>query len=255
MKRFLKQLIYGTGFLVVLGALTFGFYVMYMKQPESCFDNKQNQGEEGIDCGGPCEQFCVSSGTMPVELLGAPRVFYVGGGSSILTQVQNPNSALALEKFDYEFVLKGEDGAVLWAVPGSSFIYAQEVKYLFVPNAGVPAAEVASVDFKFKNPEWIPADEFVKPAIREQNFRTEIEGKNLVVSGVIMNEHSRSVKNVSVIAVFYGKESVGSPSLGASQTVIDNIAVGESKPFTVRYPNDADIVPEKTRVFVFALRS
>ena len=252
MNRFLKQLVYGVGFLAVLGAVIFGFYLIFLKQPQSCFDKKQNQGEEGIDCGGPCEQFCVASDTKPVELLGKPRVFYVGGNSSLLAQVQNPNSALALERFDYEFALKGDGGAVLKTISGSSFIYAREVKYLFVPRLDISAAQVQSVDFVFKNPAWIPAEDFVKPVVRAQNFRTEPEGGDLAVSGTVINEHSRSVRSVSVIAVFYGKFG---QSLGASQTVIDNVAVGESRPFTVRYPKDPDIVPEKTEVFVFALRS
>ena len=36
-----------------------------VKQQDTCYDNKQNNGEEGIDCGGPCKYSCSGVVTPP----------------------------------------------------------------------------------------------------------------------------------------------------------------------------------------------
>jgi len=51
-RRFIKQFIYGAFFTAFWLALLYGAWLLIYKP--SCADHIKNQGEAGIDCGGPC---------------------------------------------------------------------------------------------------------------------------------------------------------------------------------------------------------
>ena len=70
--RFLKQFIYGVLYLGILSGLSYGVYAFVVRQP-NCTDGRQNQGESGIDCGGPCTS-CELRQLKPIEIRSA-RVF------------------------------------------------------------------------------------------------------------------------------------------------------------------------------------
>ena len=51
--RIIKRLVIIFVYLVIISAVGTGLYFLLRTQP-TCGDKIQNQGEEGIDCGGPC---------------------------------------------------------------------------------------------------------------------------------------------------------------------------------------------------------
>ena len=57
MPRILKQLVFGSGFLVVFGFIAFGAYYLWQAEA-TCSDQIKNQGEDAVDCGGPCIKRC-----------------------------------------------------------------------------------------------------------------------------------------------------------------------------------------------------
>jgi len=56
-----------TGILVLLGVVIVvaiaAYLLMSSRDPTSCFNGKQDQGEENVDCGGPCSKPCQTSTT------------------------------------------------------------------------------------------------------------------------------------------------------------------------------------------------
>ena len=67
MTRLAKQIIIAIIFFLILAG--FGFLVYWNILPNpSCFDNIQNQNEEGIDCGGPC-QSCEAAALKNLEII------------------------------------------------------------------------------------------------------------------------------------------------------------------------------------------
>ena len=50
-----KQIIIAFVYLIILAVIGTGFYFLFLKPTlPSCSDKIQNQGEAGVDCGGPC---------------------------------------------------------------------------------------------------------------------------------------------------------------------------------------------------------
>src|ERR1700722_5783343 len=67
--RLRRWALYGgsAAFVVLLIALWF-IWRLFFSTPPSCFDGKQNGGETGIDCGGPCALLCASQAYAPIVL-------------------------------------------------------------------------------------------------------------------------------------------------------------------------------------------
>ncbi len=251
MDRRQKQIFYGSIYLVILVAIVFGFYIVFFREKPSCSDGIQNQNEAGIDCGGPCEKLCLA-GAQPIKLIGKVNLLYVGlDHASLLAKVENPNTSLAARNFDYVFDIYDEAGKFLRSAGGKSFVYAGEFKYILVPNLEYSVEKISRVDFTSRNPRWVSAEDFFRPKIVIQNHQTEVFGKELRVSGKVINQDLIALPKVKVIAVFFGK--FGQTS-AASETELDNIGVDEVRPFTVIHPLTEGVNPEATQVFVFAYR-
>ena len=156
MPRRVKQVVYGILYLVIVGAIATGIYFLFLKPAPSCFDGIQDEGETGIDCGGPCAKLCIPSNIAPIVPLGAVTIFSpLAGHVTVLAELENTNTDFAANSFDYVVTLYGADGSSTVAnIPGSSFAYAAETKYLVVPNEDIPAS-VSRADITVSDIQWV----------------------------------------------------------------------------------------------------
>src|SRR3989344_5012082 len=133
-RRFFIFSIFGP---VLAVALTATFY-----EAPSCRDNTQNQGEQGVDCGGPCALLCNA-------LLEPPTVLYThalesAGRVDVIASVENKNREAAAKAVPYTLTLYGADLIVLKEVRGSLDLPPGATVPVYVPNAGVGGHTVAS---------------------------------------------------------------------------------------------------------------
>jgi len=100
--RLRKQIIYG----IIIYLIFFSIFFLIYKKIRgpviaTCFDNKKNQGEEGIDCGGPCPP-CELKYAQPLKVYSTKYLVYPNS-IDILGILENPNENLALKKVKYYF--------------------------------------------------------------------------------------------------------------------------------------------------------
>jgi hypothetical protein len=254
MSRTIKQVIYGAFYLAILGGIAAWIYFSYLKPAPSCFDNIQNQGEEGVDCGGPCAKVCTPTDIQPIMVQGSVSTFTTGAHNvTFLARVTNVNGDFAASSFDYHFDLYGASDTVIESIPGQSFIYAGEAKYLILPNETVPPA-VTSVALVVENPVWAESSVIGDaPQFAFQDVVTQAAPSSTAeVSGKITNDDASAFAKVMIIAVF--KDARGG-AVGASQTELDNVAANGTYNFSVMYPYTPNINPGTTEVVAYALRS
>lgn len=254
-RRLRKQLIYGISFLGFWVILFSGIYFSLLKPPASCFDGIQNQGEEGVDCGGPCKTVCIPAELLPIQSIGTPLVFYPDTGhASVLLQIQNQNDLWAAKLFSYSVKLYDANGNPIdfYGGSGTSFIYAGEVKSLLLPNLSVSGGGISRVEFTSTNPVWVKAETFPPPNVVIQNSTTRDDANQISVEGNISNKDSIGFSKLIIVSIFYG--NFGQP-MGSSQTVIDSIAPNETRPFIVAHPSLPGVNLSGTQTFVFVPRS
>jgi hypothetical protein len=180
------------------------------------------------------------------------RTFITSPGHyTFLEQIANTNEDYAAEYFDYSIDFYNASGTVIQSIPGSSFIYANQTKYLVVPNQTVADPGVAT-GFTIKNVYWVSGDTLgALPQFNVQNLQTGATSGTVSVSGQITNGAIATFKYVFVDVIFKGAD--GGP-IGATQTEIDNVGPGQTVPFSVFYPANAAINPANSQPFVYGIK-
>src|SRR5258708_7203484 len=153
MQRKFKQLIYLLFFALCWTALIAGIYFLFLKPAPSCYDGKQNQGEEGVDCGGPCATVCIPSSIKSISVV--DRVVWLKTADNryvIFAAVKNENATFAARSFGYTFKAYDAGGNLIQTASGDSYIYAGDVRYLFLPNVSI-VGDPARVTLDINNPD------------------------------------------------------------------------------------------------------
>jgi hypothetical protein len=249
-----KQFIYGALYAIIWFGICAAVYARYLSPAPSCFDNIQNQGELGVDCGGPCATVCIPKDIHAISPLGAPSIFFSSPGHyTLLAEVANTNPGFAARSFDYHFDLYDASGNIFASIPGKSFAYSGEVKYLIAPNLAI-ATSVDHTALVVSNPDWVAAaalglvPQFKNPLPVMGNL---FSSSTITVKGRLVNGDISVFTNILIIGIFRGAN--GNP-LGASQTIIDRLGPNETQDFSVMYPSGQAIDPLQTQFYAYALR-
>ena len=252
--RRIKQFIYGLVFLLVLAIVGWGIYAAFLKPAPSCFDNVQNEGEAGVDCGGPCTKQCVPSGIQPVAEIGTVAVFSpIAGHVTLLAQVANPNADFAADALDYTFNLYDATGNIVATVPGTSFIFADQTKYLIVPNYAV-SLPIDHAEIVFGGPHWVSAETLgLIPRFAFQNIAVSSPATGTVAAGgTVVDQDPASFKNLLVIAIF---KNTNGAIAGVSDTELDGISPNQPVNFSITYPISAqNINPAAIQLVAYGMR-
>jgi len=233
-----KQAVYGTIYLLFFFLIVFLIYLAFFRPAPTCFDGRQNQGETGIDCGGPCAS-CEIKTLSPVEPNWI-KYFSNDNQTVIAAEIKNPNPKWAADSFSYIFDVYGENGAKLKTLTKNSFIYAGEIKYLVeVPD--VDFKNITSVKISFSNINWVTADEFTKPTVQAREIKTEPASQDpnrVTVSGFIANNNAFPLSKVRIIGFLFNS---GGLQISASKTELENIAAFKEELFKLNFPKNISL--------------
>lgn len=252
-----KQLIYGAFYLVIWILIFFAVYRSFFYTAPSCFDGKQDQGETGIDCGGPCAKACIPMNLSTISAIANPQVFLSSPGHyTLLGQVANANPGFAAQSFSYEFDLYDAEDTLIGTVAGNSFMYSAETKYIVAPNIAVATDTVDHATLNIGTIVWVPAATLGLVPNWGSQGEPQVVGSNfasstVTVNGQITDDDVAAFNNILIVAIF--KDGNGNP-IGASQTEVDSIAPNQTENFSVSYPTDPAIAPALTTLYAYALR-
>ncbi len=245
-----RKIFYGAGYLLLFTLFGVLVYSATRQEP-SCFDGVQNQEEEGIDCGGPCDEDCA------LRFLEAPRItdtkfVVVDGFIVVVGELYNPNEAYGARLIDYTISVSSADGRVRYSTSGTTFLYGGERKLIIeaIPEANVGVFE--RVEITIENPLWERIGAFSEPRLTllvESVVYNESEG-GLRIHGRIRNEEARRASVVNIAAVLYDKNG---RLAGASKTEIA-LEEFEEKEFVILHPFVDDINTELTAISYEARR-
>lgn len=245
-KRATVIVVYLTFFLLL------GWMVYSIITPNpTCADRKKNQGEEKVDCGGPCKP-CEK----PIEAsdLVIQEKNIIDGGSDIIdgievkkydviVRVKNPNESLGSPAFSYLIILKDSSGNTLSERKGSEFIYPMEVKNLIENNLET-RAEPKEAEVKIIKAEWIEFENYQKPrfTVYNKKFNLISSGTGYCeVMGTVFNESKTDFGSVRVKVIL--KDYWGNP-IAVNKTEIRDLRTNEERGFKLfwpsRFPGEVD---------------
>lgn len=186
----------------------------------SCADNKQNQGEQGIDCGGPCAYLCTSE-LEPPTVLFTKAISNGAGRTDVVALVENKNLASAAKDVPVRVALYGEGQVLLQEVRDSIDLPQGTVVPVFVPGvaSGKQVVTAAFLTIDPVAPRW-----FTSNGMRVVPF---ISGTKQVgtpesprIEATIGNSTAEVLRNVKVIVLV---RDANREVIAASQTVVSVI--------------------------------
>lgn len=211
----------------------------------TCFDGRRNQGEKGIDCGGPCEP-CV--GEVKNLIIHWSKIFKLKNGNyEAAALIDNPNLFAGLPSLKYKFHIYDEKNVLIAIKSGKTFINPDERFLIFETSieVGERIPKHAFLEFEGR-PEWKRIEK-EKPQIvvsKKQFFNSEPFPK-LIIG--INNKSLFSAENIFLAAVLYGKDQ---NAKAVSVSKIDYIGGGSSKEAVFTWPEVFLEEPASSEIFI-----
>lgn len=200
----------------------------------TCSDGIQNQGEEGVDCGGVCERLCQAA--VPSLDTVWDRAFSVSDSVyNLAAYIENPNRDLVARDVPYRFRVYDRDNILISERYGQMDILPQPAMIAFAAGVDTNGREVSRVDFSFTQvPFW------EESTINEVRFDTnnrdfDASGSTPRLSVDVTNVNSRPLRDIRLAALVLDSNG---QAVHVSQTLVGELDVQEtdSVVFTWREP-------------------
>ncbi len=240
-----KQLIYGTFYLLIVLAVCAGFYFIFIlpfitaATPVPCTPST-----------------CAPTSTAPITATMVDTFATASGHETFLGQLQNADADFGATLVNYELDFDNASGTVLQSIPGQTFIYPSQNKYVLLPNETAPQSYDHTA-LVVTGAEWVASstmgtDPGIAPGgFAVQNIQASVASATVSVGGQLVNAGIASYTQVVVMALFKG---VDGGIVGVSQTELNDIAAGSTNSFSIIYPNEPNVDPALNQILVYAIR-
>ena len=231
-KRRIKIII---GYVVLFCVIAFILYLI-LSPAATCSDKKQNQGEKGIDCGGPCTPCKDVTQTKDISI--GEVAFALGGNNTydVASKISNPNDSIGARTFNYVFTLKDSTGSIIAKREGTNFILPADTKYvaelgLQTDNNAIPV----SANIEISGADWQKLSNISKPQIGvySKKFGPIENSDGNEAEGTIRNESSYDLKKIDIVIIL--RDEKGN-IIGISTTQRNSVRAKEDQLFKVTWP-------------------
>jgi Mg-chelatase subunit ChlD len=226
-----RRLLYLSSLFIFFGVLIGIPLAFYLYEPPSCFDSKQNQGEAGSDCGGPCSLLCPND-SLPFIIDWTQKFEVTSSLWSVAAHVQNPNDTSGAIDVPYLFQLYDSDG-VLIAERRNRISIRPRASLTIFEGGFLVERNPAKVVFSFTQLPVFKKMDTVPPEIVISNRTLSGEEIRPRLEATLRNNGTVSVKGVPVTAVVFDK---GGNAIAASKTTVDMIEPNEATNVSFTWP-------------------
>lgn len=234
--QLLKRSIIIFAYVALFAAVVFGIYFLISPRA-TCSDNKKNQGEKAVDCGGPCSP-CKTS-IVGKDFVVTEKAFVSGGNNTYdaIVKISNPNDSVGASSFHYVFSLKDESGSVLSTKEGDDYILPADSKYIAQLGFEISSNNVtpSKIDFAVSDVKWEQLSAVEKPQLNvyDKKFGPDASGVGSRAEGLIRNESSNDFKKINVIVILRDEKG---GVLGVNVTQEDNVRAKKEAGFVLTWP-------------------
>lgn len=199
--------------IIGLMALVFA-YEAFLTAPPLCTDHKQNGGEHGIDCGGPCATLCAGEARAPSvawarSFESAPQTY------TAAAYIRNDNAGAGARQVAYAFQLFDSDNNLVVERDGVADIPPVPTVPIVEPGINVGYKQVARTLFHFSSePTWVRAGELPKLSVSGQRLAADASRLDAVV-----NNDSYSSARATVAAVLFDADGTARAASKSTVTV------------------------------------
>ncbi len=230
-KYFRKQIIILSVYFLIVLVVTAVVYFVSRPRPEAtCFDGIRNQGEEKIDCGGPCPP-CEKE-REAIAVVSQKLIPVSENNFDFVAEVSNPNNLWGARTVGYLINVFDENNKNIFSKTGTFYILPQENKYIV--ESKIYLQEAASqVDFRITSTDWQRLSGFRDLALRIRDKRIYEEGEYTKISGIVFNNSNYDFDRVDLVGLIFDENK---EIIAAGKTEVRTLLRGENRYFEIRWP-------------------
>jgi hypothetical protein len=262
-----KQIVIGLTTILVVIVLVFLGKNIFKPQP-TCFDNKQNQNEDAIDCGGSCLA-CDLKDLKPLVVENTYILDYKLKGPDLVTKVFNPNTKYGLSEIAGHFTLTNSQGVTLtinldepfYILPGEEKLITK-TKALAENTNFIPTSVRFDIDSKISFTDWqkLPAavsstGEVLQLIGLKMKYTDAKKASPISITADLVNRSTLNYKRAFVDIMLCDKKT-GNP-ISFNQIYLENIKTEEIGIPTMTWrqslPLGATVCYSKAHTNVFSL--
>lgn len=234
-----KQLIIGLIFVLIIGAVGYGFVDYFFVTETTCFDKVQNGREEGTDCGlFACGVACESA-IMPLSVLSQKLIEVRPGDYDFVAQINNPNSFFGASRARYTLNL----GGAISDRSGTFYVLPGQTRFVIITGIRSDGA-LADASIDITEIEWEKVQTFENISFPIQRKNYSVTNKNGIFSeleAVILNNSDFDFDKVEVGVILLGSDG---NIVAVNRTDIRTFLSRTERGFKVSWPTE---LPETVR--------
>ena len=181
------------------------FFAVWLKaSAPTCFDNKKNQKEQGVDCGGVCAKECPGE-IKDLAVLWSKPLKVAESNYDAVALVENRNLFLSAKSARYQFKFYDDRNILIASREGEIFINpGAEVRY-FENNIDVGSENRPKFFLEFqKNINWeIYKGENLGLVVTKKEYQ---DSPRPSISAVLENKTLANVKGLYAVAIIYADD-------------------------------------------------
>lgn len=214
-----RQFIIVSVILGVLLALVAAVAIAIFYDTPSCMDQKQNQDETGVDCGGSCARICAAEAVAPSAKF--TRVLTQQQGRiDVIAYVENPNRTAAVASARYTIELYDAAGAVVARKEGSIDLPPASTVPVYVPNMYGASLTGARAFLTFDPASLVFVKYIDRRIVPRYNNDAVVTGIAPRITASFSNPSAQLVRDVPVIATVF---DAGGNAIAATQTLLSEL--------------------------------
>jgi len=242
-RRLIILIIVGAVFAAALSTIL----IATLYQAPSCTDRTQNQGEAGIDCGGPCAYLC-SAELQPPTILFTKAIHNGTGRTSVIASIENKNVAAAAKDVPYRVRLYGAGRTLIQETTGLFDLPPGGVVPIFIPGIVSEKQVVVGAFLDITaSPQWYPmtTDPRIVPRVSSTKQGGTVDAPR--IEAVLVNPSTTMIANVLTIVLVRDEKG---DIIAASRTIVPAISSGRQATATFTWnsafpgtPASIEIIP------------
>lgn len=228
-----RKTAYATGVFLFFAILIGGpLAYWYFSIPPTCSDGIQNQGEHGVDRGGPCPLLDDDALTPPGLLW--TRSFRVRDGLySAVAYIQNPNPEAGVRAVRYMFRFYDERNVIVTEREGLTYIMPGSVTAVFEGGIETGSRVVAHTYFEFLQPPQWERLSNTSSVLDIQNTQISDTATIPRLTATVENTSVKELRDIKLVAII--SDPAGN-AFSASQTALTLLSPGQKEEVIFTWP-------------------
>lgn len=202
------------------------FILPIINRPATCNDNKQNNTEAGVDCGGSCRYLCASQTSLP-QILWTRALPSASKRVALVTYLKNQNKTAGVQAAKYKFTVYDSKGKVIAIKEGETQIPANGNIAIFAGPIDIGERKVQSTLFEWTTPLYFSSisEKAIISNIETVDTKLELSSTTTSLKATLRNTTRLAYSKTPVVAILYDNDD---NALLASRTILDEL-VSEDK--------------------------